>query len=72
MHPYELTPSERQQISQILERRANEIAIFRMGHKPDTVPASVDLGLEREVSRLRKLAERVNPPAPEEQDSLER
>ena len=62
-----LTTSERKQISEILKRRANEIAGFGDDYrrKPDHY-GSVELALSREIDRLRRLAERVNPPEPEE------
>lgn len=61
-----LTNQDRQQIGEILERRANEIASFSDDYrrKPDHY-GSVELALTREIDRLRRLAERVNPPAPE-------
>ena len=65
----DLTKSEREQIAEILNRRANEISFYRMSNtERDKGPASVDFGLEREADRLRRLAERVNPkdPAPED------
>lgn len=63
----ELTKSDREQIAEILSRRANEIAGFcdEYRRKPDHL-GSVELALTRETNRLRRLAERVNPPAEEE------
>lgn len=59
-----LTPSQREQISEILLRRANEIAAFsgdyQRGNKDHL--GSVELALTREIQRLRSLAECVNPP----------
>ena len=65
----ELTARERQQIAEILKRRANEIAGFSDDYrrKPDHF-GSVELALTREIDRLRTLAERVNPPAPDSDD----
>lgn len=57
-----LSRSEREQIATILSRRANEIAMFRDNNRPDKVPASVDYGLELELTRLRRLADKVSPP----------
>ena len=64
----ELTPSEREQISTILSRRANEVAGYKDDHSENRVspvvkpcPASVDFALELEIKRLRRLAEKVNP-----------
>lgn len=63
-----LTNGDREQIAEILERRANEVASFSDAYRrnPDH-HGSVELALTREVTRLRRLAERVNPPADEEQ-----
>lgn len=65
----ELTKHERAQIGEILERRANEIAGFAMDYrsKPDHF-GSVELAHTREIERLRRLAERVNPAEPEEDE----
>jgi hypothetical protein len=62
----ELTHKERTQIGEILTRRANEIAGFydEYRKKPDHF-GSVELALGREIDRLRTLAKRVNPPAPD-------
>ena len=64
----DLTKKEREQIATILSRRANEIASF----KGDTIRtkdlASVDYALELEIRRLRRLAERVNPAEPDEDE----
>lgn len=64
-----LTKKEREQIATILSRRANEIAMYRseLSRKEDI--ASVDYALELEVARLRRLAERVKPEEPEEDDA---
>ena len=64
-----LTKKERDQIATILSRRANEIAMYRseLSRKEDI--ASVDYALELEVARLRRLAERVKPEEPEEDDA---
>lgn len=63
----DLTKSERNQIGEILSRRANEIAKFSGDYrgKPDHF-GSVELALTREIQRLRNLANRVNPPEPED------
>lgn len=64
-----LTKSEQQQIGTILERRANEIAGFSNDYRNDPKHyGSVEFALSREIDRLRRLAERVNPPEPEEED----
>ena len=62
----DLTKSEREQIGAILKRRANEIAGFSDDYrrKPEHF-GSVELALTREIDRLRRLAERVNPPEPD-------
>ena len=62
----DLTKREREQIAEILKRRANEIAGFSDDYrrKPDHF-GSVELALTREIERLRHLAERVSPREPE-------
>lgn len=68
----DLTKNERDQISEILKRRANEIAFFSDDYrrKPEH-HGSVELALSREIDRLRRLAERVNPPPPDADDTDE-
>lgn len=65
----ELTQKERKQISEILERRANEIAGFSSDYrnKPDHY-GSVELALTKEINRLRHLASRVNPAQPDDEE----
>ena len=66
----ELTKSERKQIAEILDRRANEIAGFSADYKNDGNHfGSVELALTREIERLRRLADKVNPPDPEDDDA---
>lgn len=66
----ELTKRERKQIADILSRRANEIAGFSGDYRSDPKHyGSVELALTREIERLRRLAERVNPPEPEDEDA---
>lgn len=66
----ELTKSERTQIAEILSRRANEIAGFSGDYRKDgNHYGSVELALTREIERLRRLADRVNPSEPEEEDA---
>jgi hypothetical protein len=66
----ELTKSERKQIAEILSRRANEIAGFSGDYRKDGNHfGSVELALSREIERLRRLADRVNPPDPEDEDA---
>lgn len=61
-----LTRSEREQIGEILKRRANEIAGFSGDYRNDPKHfGSVELALSREINRLRFLEGRVNPPEPE-------
>ena len=63
-----MTPSERLQIAEILSRRANEIAGFSSDYRSKVDHfGSVELALSREIDRLRRLADRVNPD-PEESD----
>ena len=65
----DLTKGERAQVAEILTRRANEIASFHGDYRsrPEHY-GSVELALSREIDRLRRLAERVNPPEPESED----
>lgn len=64
IHP-ELTHHERDEIKQILGRRATDVATFKgdlkraAGDKIGVFPGSVELALEREASRLYRLARRV-------------
>ena len=59
----EITESEKQQVSQILRRRANEIAGFEADMRKDKNHlGSVEMALTREIERLRRLADKVNPP----------
>lgn len=62
-----LTFKEREQIAEILSRRANEIASFSDQYRRDDKHhGSVELALTREIDRLRRLADAVNPPTPED------
>lgn len=62
-----LTMRDREQIAEILSRRAQEIAGFSDSYRRnDGHFGSVELALTREIDRLRRLAERVNPPAEED------
>jgi len=63
----ELTASDRAQIEEILSRRANEVAQYcdEYRRKPDHL-GSIELALSREIERLRELADKVNPPEPED------
>lgn len=64
-----LTTTECNQVGEILRRRANEIAGFADSYRRDAQHfGSVEFALTREIERLRRLAERVDPPAPEEED----
>jgi len=65
----ELSKSERKQIAEILSRRANEIAGFKGDYqKSENHYGSVELALSREIQRLRRLEEKVNPPDTTEDD----
>lgn len=65
----ELTPSDRSQIAEILERRSYEIASFSDEYRRDPKHhGSVEFALTREINRLRRLAERVNPNESDEDD----
>lgn len=63
----DLTQKEREQIAEILDRRANEIARFYMDYKntPEHY-GSVELAMDREITRLRQLSNRVCPPKRDE------
>ena len=64
-----LTKSEKAQIAELLSRRANEIAGFLNDYRKDAGHyGSVELALTREIERLRRLADRVSPPEPEDED----
>ena len=59
----DLTKADREQIAEILKRRANEISGFSDEYRRDGKHyGSVELALTREIDRLRRLADRVNPP----------
>lgn len=68
--PVLLTDSERCQIAEVLERRANDISSFKSdlnrksnaSHSFDEFPGSVEMALSREILRLRKLAGLVELP----------
>lgn len=65
----ELTKREREQVVEILKRRANEIAGFSDDYRRNADHfGSVELALTREIDRLRTLAERVCPPEPQQDD----
>jgi hypothetical protein len=65
----DLTRSEQEQIAEILKRRANEIAGFSDEYRKNNNHfGSVELALTREISRLRRLADRVCPPASDEEE----
>ena len=69
-----LSVSERQQLAEILDRRSNEIASFKsdlerkLEQRLGDFPGSVELAITREISRLRKLADKVRPPSPDDDD----
>jgi hypothetical protein len=57
-----LSKKEAEEVSEILSRRANEIAIYKTDMmKEKHYLGSVELALTREMERLRSLAEKVNP-----------
>lgn len=59
-----LTTHEREQIAEILHRRANEIAGFKADYtRTSDHLGSVELALTREIQRLRHLEGRVCPAA---------
>lgn len=62
-----LSGKDREQIAEILNRRANEIAGFSGEYRNDPKHyGSVELALTREIDRLRRLADRVNPQGDDE------
>jgi len=66
----DLTDSERKQIAEILIRRSKEVSGFSSEYRSKTDHfGSVELALTREIDRLRRLAERVNPAEPEDDDA---
>lgn len=69
MSAAKMTAGEKRQVAEILNRRANEIAGFHNEYRNDAKHhGSVEFALSREIDRLRRLAERVDPPLPEEDD----
>lgn len=66
----DLTKRDAAQIAEILNRRANEIAGFSEDYRKDGKHyGSVELALSREIVRLRRLAEKVNPPELEDESN---
>jgi len=62
----QLTMKEREEVAEILKRRANEVATYLGDYMKDQNHfGSVELALRREVDRLRKLQSRVAPPEPD-------
>lgn len=60
----ELTPIERKQVADLLAHQANEVAGYLDDYRrsPGRL-SSVELALNREIDRLRALAERMCSPA---------
>ena len=56
-----LTVSERNQINEVLRRRANDVATY-LDDNRDNLAGSVELALSREINRLRRLADKVAVP----------
>ena len=69
-----LSDSERRQIAEILDRRANDVASFKydtekkLGQPLGDYRGSVEMAMTREVARLRRLAEKINPPTAEDDE----
>lgn len=62
-----ITYGECSQIAEILDRRANEIAMFSSDYRSDTKHhGSVELALSREIDRLRRLSDKICPPSEDE------
>lgn len=66
MTEFNLTVSERNQINEVLRRRANDVATY-LDDNRDKLAGSVELALSREIDRLRRLADKVAVPEKEEQ-----
>lgn len=62
----------RREIAEILDRRANEISGFlgQYRNQPEHY-GSVELALQREIDRLRRLADQVEPPSDEDGQGVE-
>jgi hypothetical protein len=57
-----LTTEDREDISEILQRRANEVGSFLDKYRSNEDHfGSVELALSREIARLRKLSDKVQP-----------
>ena len=62
-----LTESECSQIAEILDRRANDVVTFqqdvekRLKEPLGDYRGSVEMAIRREVTRLRKLADKIRP-----------
>lgn len=75
MEIFKLNDKEREEIAIILSRRANEIAGYKSEHsgeayppKENAMPASVEYALELEITRLRKLEQKIRPPKKDEEE----
>lgn len=72
--PPNLTDAEREEIADVLGRRANEVATFKTDleqvskQKFHAFPGSVELALSREVTRLRALRDKIKVPQPPDDD----
>lgn len=64
------TPSDCEQVAEILKRRANEIAGYLEENRAK-VPGSVEMALTREMARLRTLKDRIEPPKSEPESTDE-
>lgn len=66
-----LSQAKREQIAEILRRRANEIASFHTQYQKDPQHfGSVEFALTREMRRLRHLAGSVCPPVHDEDEEI--
>ena len=63
--PQALSESDRREIAEIMQRRANELASFRQDleahakEKFNNFPGCVEMAISREIQRLRGLANKV-------------
>ncbi len=70
-----LTDNDRHQIAEILDRRANDVATFqqdvesRLKEKLGDFRGSVEMAIQREIKRLRRLADKIRPESQEEEEA---
>lgn len=60
-----VNPRQASEIGEILRGHANEVAVYETAHvsgRREEVPRQVRLALQREIERLRRLADAIDPP----------